>query len=406
MITIYRLNILLLFVFAITWGIAKEPTSSRAHISPTNEEWISYNLRSADARSTLQTTLSDELSASEAEKPIKAPYSKKFPKLADLGDPWFQSPEGTAYLAAVRSYQCPNGGWSKQVDYSTGPRKAGQHYGPESKYVSTFDNNATIPQIRLLARSYRLHGNPADKNAVLRGLDYIENSQYPNGGWPQIYPLAGKYHDHITFNDDAITNILFLLSDISKGDEDFAWLDSEYKNSLSEYFQKGIQCVLATQISIAGQRLGWAQQYDARSLSPAPARAFEMTSLSSKESSKILDFLITLPNPSDKTVAAINSVTEWLEATAIQGYDFRKGENDVRQLIPNPNAKPLWARFYEIGSNRPLFGDRDGSIHYSIDPISTERRNGYAWYTTDPGSTLNRVAKWRRAREKAKNAAP
>ncbi len=38
-----------------------------------------------------------------------------------------------------------------------------------------------------------------------------------------------------------------------------------------------------------------------------------------------------------------------------------------------------WARFYEIGTNRPIYGDRDGEIHYDLDDVSEERRSGYAW---------------------------
>ena len=51
-------------------------------------------------------------------------------------------------------------------------------------------------EIQFLARV----GNHA---AVLRGLDYTFAAQFPNGGWPQVWPLEGGYHDAITFNDGA-----------------------------------------------------------------------------------------------------------------------------------------------------------------------------------------------------------
>ena len=44
----------------------------------------------------------------------------------------------------------------------------------------------------------------------MRGLDYALSAQYPNGGFPQIYPLVGWYHDAITYNDDAMVHIMEL----------------------------------------------------------------------------------------------------------------------------------------------------------------------------------------------------
>ena len=44
--------------------------------------------------------------------------------------------------------------------------------------------------------------------AFLRGLNYLLDAQYPNGCYPQVYPLQGGYHDAATFNDDATVNVL------------------------------------------------------------------------------------------------------------------------------------------------------------------------------------------------------
>jgi PelA/Pel-15E family pectate lyase len=67
-----------------------------------------------------------------------------------------------------------------------------------------------------------------------------------------------------------------------------------------------------------------------------------------------------------------------------------------KTLLPSPGAGPLWARYYEIGSNRRLFGDRDKSIHDDVNGISPERRNGYGWYSTGPVRALERYAQWTR----------
>ena len=42
-------------------------------------------------------------------------------------------------------------------------------------------------------------------------------------------------------------------------------------------------------------------------------------------------------------------------------------------------APERWARLYEPGTNRPIFGDRDGKIYYSVEELTLERQTGYAW---------------------------
>jgi pectinesterase len=51
-------------------------------------------------------------------------------------------------------------------------------------------------------------------------------------------------------------------------------------------------------------------------------------------------------------------------------------------------ASPLRTRFYEIGTNRAIFSDRDGQVRYALLEIGEERRNGYLWYTDEPATTL------------------
>ena len=56
---------------------------------------------------------------------------------------------------------------------------------------------------------------PRYRESFLRGVDYLLAAQYPNGGWPQVFPLEGSYHDAITFNDGALVNVLSLLHDVA-----------------------------------------------------------------------------------------------------------------------------------------------------------------------------------------------
>jgi PelA/Pel-15E family pectate lyase len=62
--------------------------------------------------------------------------------------------------------------------------------------------------------------------------------------------------------------------------------------------------------------------------------------------------------------------------------------------VPSPGNGPLWARYYEIGSDRPIFGDRDKTIHDNVNEISKERRNGYSWFNETPRQALELYTRW------------
>ena len=70
-------------------------------------------------------------------------------------------------------------------------------------------------------------------------------------------------------------------------------------------------------------------------------------------------------------------------------------------MVPTPGAGPLWARDYEIGSDRPIFGDRDKTIHDKVNEISKERRNGYGWYNERPHRALEQYVRWSEAHPRA-----
>jgi PelA/Pel-15E family pectate lyase len=57
-------------------------------------------------------------------------------------------------------------------------------------------------------------------------------------------------------------------------------------------------------------------------------------------------------------------------------------------VVKDPGAPPLWARFYEIGTNRPIFSGRDGVVKYNLSEIEAERATGYRWYVDQPARLL------------------
>jgi PelA/Pel-15E family pectate lyase len=107
-------------------------------------------------------------------------------------------------------------------------------------------------------------------------------------------------------------------------------------------------------------------------------------------------FLMNLPAPSPKVITAVDAAAAWLGQTAIHGKAYVRGPEGA-QLTDSADGKSLWARYYEIGTRRPIFGDRDKSIHDNMAEISRERRRGYGWYNEVPQAALDRYAEWRTA---------
>jgi len=185
--------------------------------------------------------------------------------------------------------------------------------------------------------------------AVDLGLRFLLQSQYPNGGWPQWYPLRGGYHDYYTFNDNTINDCIAVLLEAHRRYDREAFLQSA---------RKGGEFILHSQLP--APQAGWAQQYD-RDLQPAWARKYEPPAACSAVTARNIRTLLNLYlyTNDNRYLAPIPAAIDWLEHS---------------QLAPEH-----WARFYELESNRPIYGDRDGRIHYDYDELSSERKKGYAW---------------------------
>ena len=89
----------------------------------------------------------------------------------------------------------------------------------------------------------------------------------------------------------------------------------------------------------------------------------------------------------------IKAGVEWFDSVKIEGYRYRRSETQ-RALTKDPQAAPLWARFYAIKSNRPIFSDRDGVVKYDIQEIGGERRGGYTWYGNWGEKVAKGFTKW------------
>ncbi len=182
---------------------------------------------------------------------------------------WWKSSEATALADEMIKYQLSDGGWRKDMKTESS--------GSWNK--STIDNNATWGQIRFLASVYNATGTEKYKTSCLKALDLLFNGQYSNGGWPQVFNDAGTYHAHITYNDTAMVSVLRVLLEVSQKSGSFAWIDNNYQKKAQNAVDKGVECILNTQITVNGTLTAWCQQHDEKTLAPAGARAYELPSL-------------------------------------------------------------------------------------------------------------------------------
>jgi PelA/Pel-15E family pectate lyase len=302
-------------------------------------------------------------------------------------DTWYRGAEGSRVAANIRSHQSPVGDWPKNADNSARPFD-----GNAAGIKGTFDNGATIGELRFLAHAYRAAHEPKDREAFLKGLDHILAAQYRTGGWPQLAPPGKGYHRYITFNDDTMVNLMELVRDVAARAE-FRFVDEPRRLAAAKAFDAGIACILKCQVIVDGERTVWCAQHDEITLAPRPARKFEPASLSGAESADILLLLMSLDQPSPEVVRAVLAGARWFEKVAIAGIREIRIDGDKR-VVREPGAPLLWARFYEIPSMRPIFSGRDSVIKYDVAEIEPERRNGYAWYGAWGAKVARRYPTW------------
>lgn len=311
---------------------------------------------------------------------------------------WYASAEARRLADTVLLYQSANGSWPKNTDMSAPPT------GPfEHEVTDTIDNQATTLEMEFLARVVQAGGAPngaAYVAAFDRGFDWLLAAQYPNGGWPQFFPLRPGYYTHITYNDDAMVRVLNVLRDVSTGAAPYGFVDADRKAKAAASVTRGVDIILKTQIRQDGKLTVWCAQHDEVTLAPAWARKFEPPSLSGYESVGVTRFLMGVDHPSPEVIAAVEGAVAWFRANvipdiAVERFTNAEGQPD-RRVIPAPGAR-LWARFYELGTNRPVFIDRTSVLKPALADIDRERRAGYNYYDGAAAALIDRdYPAWRR----------
>ncbi|MBP1677639.1 MAG: putative pectate lyase [Bacteroidetes bacterium] len=324
--------------------------------------------------------------------------------------PRYKPNEITRIADNILLFQRNNGGWPKNYDMQAilTEQQADSLRKTKSILHTTFDNSTTYTQIDYLAKVYNITHQKRYKAACLKGIQFCLEAQYSNGGWAQYYPIDTKgYSRRITFNDGAYLGIMQLLRKITTNDRDYVFVSNSLRKKVETAYLKGLECILKTQINDHGVLTAWCQQHDEVTLEPAWARAFEPPSICNAESAGVVLFLMQIDHPDTKIIKSIQSAVKWFSDSKIlntrvetikasaEQTKYMKIQTD-RIVVTDSAAAPIWTRYYELGTHRPLFCDRNSKFLYSLSEVSRERRVGYGWYTYSPQSVLNKYPQWQK----------
>lgn len=270
------------------------------------------------------------------------------------GDEYYYQAAAKAANAIIYG-QSAEGGWNYLIDfagegalkhwYNTIGKNAWrleefQHYYGNC----TYDDNVTSEAARFLLRMYLVKLDPAYKPALDKAIGFILKSQYPNGGWPQRYPLRydfskqghPDYTSFYTFNDDVISeNIHFLIQCyLTLGEQRFV-----------EPVIRAMKFYLLSQDKCGG----WGQQMDS-TMHTAGARTYEPAALLPRNTVDIVSQLMKYYRYTGDTLflKPIPSAFKWLEKT-------RLPENLTE------NGRYSHSKFVEPSTDRPVYPHRKGS---------------------------------------------
>lgn len=306
-------------------------------------------------------------------------------------------------------FQNDDGGWPKNIDWYIKTDKLQLQnikdhmvkYG-EGLGRSTFDNRSTYSHITYLAKVYKQIPDVRYKEAIINGIEWTLSVQNKDSGG-----FSGIDIDAVTYNDDVMTGVLRVLREIYTNNELYGFLDDDLRFMCQEAYQKGIQCILDTQVIINGRLTAWGQQHDHKTLGPVKARDYEPASITANESVGIILLLMEIENPSEEIKTAIIYACNWLNSVRVRGkmlmqksmkgvvlwgryYDYE------RFMIDNRYATDLWCRFYDTETEQPLLYDRGGVKVEHYNDLSIERRNGYGYYGNWPEVLLEiNFPKWK-----------
>lgn len=233
-----------------------------------------------------------------------------------------------------------------------------QHYYGNA----TFDDGGTMEAANFLLRMYVEKNDPKYRPALEKVINFVLQSQYPIGGWPQRYPLRydhpfqGKadYSSFITLNDDVIPeNIEFLTH----------CYQALGMQNLKEPIYRAMYLIITLQQG--APYAGWADQYTVEDLKPAHARSYEPRSINLGSTVRGIHLLMRYYRMTGDTrfLNGIPAAIDFLETTALpDDVVERGGRSGRRSPVEGSFIAP---RFMDPETGKPLFVHRVGSNVYN-----------------------------------------
>ena len=261
------------------------------------------------------------------------------------------------------------------------------------KDVSSVYNGATTSELKYLAK-YITANKPEDskyQDAFVKGIKYLLTTQRDNGGWSMNPGSGSGFNANIEVGNKAMTEVLTLLSDIAiLNNQDYVFARKAMNvDEIKSAVEKGNDFIVKSQISNNNKKSGWATQYD-KSGNVTMGHTYERESVSSYTTKDVIDYLMTIHNPSQDIKDAVESAYSWLKDVKIAD----KEQEVVKDTSMNNgfdvylvDGSGTWASNYvydkATDSYRPLYSD--------VDPTRADQKyvNVYELYNLDGNSVGN-----------------
>lgn len=261
------------------------------------------------------------------------------------------------------------------------------------KDVSSVHNGATTSELKYLAK-YITANKPEDskyQDAFVKGIKYLLTTQHDNGGWSMNPGSGSGFNANIEVGNKAMTEVLTLLSDIAiLNNQDYVFARKAMNvDEIKSAVEKGNDFIVKSQISNNNKKSGWATQYD-KSGNVTMGHTYERESVSSYTTKDVIDYLMTIHNPSQDIKDAVESAYSWLKDVKIAD----KEQKVVKDTSMNNgfdvylvDGSGTWASNYvydkATDSYRPLYSD--------VDPTRADQKyvNVYELYNLDGNSVGN-----------------
>jgi PelA/Pel-15E family pectate lyase len=323
---------------------------------------------------------------------------------------WHGGGESLRVAENLLVYQRDSGGWAQwanppQYVAVLADMIRAQQIAQKGANDASLDNNNMIAEMRFLVRMYQATGIPQYKTAYMAAINAILTAQYPNGGLPQMLNQPSTYHGEITFNDNVMTNVMNFWMEIVRNENNaYHSVGDEMRVIIRESWDRMLKLILDVQIysEAQGQLTAWAQQYHRTTLQPAWGRNYEPPSAASGESSRMVQFLMTLNPVTDvlddetweRVKNAIHNASAFFAYSEMIGFTTQGNDRSLVET-PDPLSAALWPRFICPETFLPLFAENNVILNNSMDRdemdmiasysgISQSRRGSYHFFGASP----------------------